>query len=241
MIRYARLELRRLARDSGYLIMGLVSPLLMYLAFTNLTGMTGKDHHDSALYGMVGMAGFGALGAVLTSGVGVAEDKALGWLRQLRTIPLTPLSVVTGRLACAMVVAIPPILAVCLAGAVVNGISLSPGQWAAVLALLWVGVVPIALLGLGAGYLLDAQKAQAVGLIGYMGLSLVGGLWLPIDKFPGWLRAIAGFTPVNRYGGLSWQVVDGRPPTMAGVGILLAWGVAFGALAVLGYRRGARS
>lgn len=240
IVHYVRLEMVRLLRDPGYLVMSLISPLTMYLVFTSLD-LTGESGQGGAVYSMVGMAGFGAIGAVMGSGVAIAEDKPIGWIRQLRLLPLRPLDVVVGRTLCAMVVTLPPILSVCLAGALVNGVSLGAGQWAAVLMLLWAGIAPIAVLAIGLGYLLTGQQAQMAGLVCYMGLSLLGGLWVPISTFPGWLERLATATPINRYGELSWRVTDGAAPSLTGVLVLAGWAVLFAAVAVYGYRRSARS
>jgi ABC-2 type transport system permease protein len=190
---------------------------------------------------MVGMAGFGALGAVLNNGVGVAEDKSLGWIRQLRLLPLSPLQVVAARTLCGMAVAFPPIAAVCLLGALVNGVSLGAGQWLAIVALLWLGIAPIAVLAMGIGYLFDAQKAQMSGALGYLGLSLIGGLWIPIKQFPHWLQTVATFTPANRYGELSWRIAFGGTFSVAAAAGLLAWFAIFGGFAVYAYRRSVRT
>ncbi len=112
ILHYIRLEMVRL-RDPGYLVMSLISPLMMYLVFTlDLTGRCGRA---GAVYAMVGMAGFGAVGAVLNNGVSISEDKPLGWIRQLRLLPLRPSEVVVGRTLCAMTVTVPPIVSICLA------------------------------------------------------------------------------------------------------------------------------
>ncbi|WP_396449917.1 ABC transporter permease [Actinomadura sp.] len=240
ILSYVRLEMMRLLRDPGYLVMSLISPLTMYLVFTNLD-LTGKSEHAGAVYAMVGMAGFGAVGAVLNNGVSIAEDKPLGWIRQLRLLPLRPSEVVVGRTLCAMVVAVPPIVSICLAGALVNGVSLGAGQWAAVVALLWAGIAPMAVLGIGLGYLFTAQQAQMAALTCYMGLSLLGGLWVPITRFPGWLQDIGAATPINRYGELSWRVTEGHAPTPAGVMLLALWAGVFVAFAAFGYRRSTRT
>ncbi|MFC4913460.1 ABC transporter permease [Actinomadura gamaensis] len=237
---YVRLELLRLLRDPGYLIMTLVTPLTMYLVFTNLD-LGGGAGRDGAVYSMVGMAGFGAIGAVMTNGVSIAEDKPLGWIRQLRLLPLAPSQAVVGRATCAMVAALPPIVAVCAAGALVDDVSLSPGRWVAVFLLLWLGISPLAVLGVGFGYLLTAQKAQMAGLVFYMGLSMLGGLWFPVAKMPSWLARVARVTPVNRYGELSWKVAGGQAPTLVGVLVLAAWAAAFAAFSVIAYRRAART
>jgi ABC-2 type transport system permease protein len=240
ILHYIRLEMVRLLRDPGYLVMSLISPLTMYLVFTNLD-LTGQSGQAGAVYAMVGMAGFGAVGAVLNNGVSISEDKPLGWIRQLRLLPLRPSEVVIGRTLCAMTVTIPPIVSICLAGALVDGVSLSAGQWAAVVVLLWAGIAPMAVLGIGLGYLLSAQQAQMAALTCYMGLSLLGGLWVPIVKFPGWLQHIATATPINRYGELSWRVTDGHAPTLTGVVLLAAWAAVFVVFAAYCYRRSARS
>lgn len=239
MLGYLKLEVLRILRDGGYLMMNLVSPLTMYLVFTNID-LGGQGHRDAAIYSMVGMAAWGAVGAVLTNGVAIAEDKALGWIRQLRLLPLHPMQVVTARTLCAMIVAVPPIAGVCLAGGLVNGVSLSAGQWTAIGLLLWIGVAPIAALGLGIGYLFTPTKAQAVGMIGYMGLSLLGGLWVPVAKLPRWAADVAPITPINRYGELSWRIAYGHAPLPTGVGVLTAWFAAFAVLAVAAYRWSSR-
>ncbi|TDD84755.1 ABC transporter permease [Actinomadura darangshiensis] len=241
IVHYIRLEMLRLLRDPGYLVLSLVSPLTMYLVFTNLD-LTGESgHQGAAAYAMVGMAGFGAVGAVMGNGVAIAEDKPLGWIRQLRLLPLRPFEVVVGRTLTAMVGTVPPIVSVCLAGALVNDVSLSAAQWASVLVLLFVGIAPMAVLGIGVGYLLTGQQAQMAGLVCYMGLSLLGGLWVPIAKFPGWLEHVATATPINRYGELSWRVTDGNAPTVTGVLVLAGWAAVFAAFAVYGYRCSSRT
>ena len=65
---------------------------------------------------MVGMAAYGAVGSALNTGGGVAEDRAIGWLRQLRVTPMRPHQVVVGRALTASVTVLPAITAVLAAG-----------------------------------------------------------------------------------------------------------------------------
>lgn len=242
MIDYVTLEIRRTLRDAGYVITSIAVPLSMYLLFTNLgVGGDGKDQADYARYSMIGMAAYGALGASLGVGTGVAEDKGLGWLRQLRVTPLSPLQVVTGRALTASVTVLPAIISVLLAGALVNGVRLDAWQWAAAAALLWLGTLPFTLLGLGNGYGLTAQSAGVVSMAGMMGLSVVGGLWMPVEIFPHWLAAISRWTPSARFGQLGWSVVDHHAPGAGTVTVLTGWLLIFAGYAVFSYRRGART
>lgn len=88
MFQYILLEMRRTLRDAGFLIFGTGMPVMMYLIFTNIGSDDGADGWKTA--SMVGMAAYGALGSAMSIGTGVASDKSLGWLQQLRITPLSP-------------------------------------------------------------------------------------------------------------------------------------------------------
>ncbi|KAA9378304.1 ABC transporter permease [Microbispora cellulosiformans] len=236
---YVRLELTRTLRDGGYVIFAVVMPVVMYLIFTNL-GLAPGDRHDAAIYVMVSMAAYGALGGAFNNGSGIAEDRATGWLRQLRLTPLTPVQVVTGKVLTGVVGVVPSIAAVLLAGVLVNHVTLPPQRWLAIIVLLWAGTVPFSLLGLGNGYRLSGQTAAVANVATMLTLSIVGGLWIPAETFPSWLRAIADWTPSNSYAGLSWRVAFGDVPTLRQAAILLAWLLLFAAYAMYGYRRAGR-
>lgn len=242
LLEYVRLEVRRTLRDGGFVIIGVAMPLVMYLLFTNLgVGGDGQERSGYARFAMIGMAAYGALGASLGVGTGVAEDKGRGWLRQLRVTPLTPLQVVIGRAATASVTVLPAIVTVLLAGALVNGVRLEAWQWAASAGLLWLGTIPFTLLGLGNGYGLTAQATGVVSTACVMGLSVVGGLWIPADVFPRWLAEVSRWTPSNRFAQLGWSVLDHHAPGAGTVAVLTGWLLIFAGYAVFSYRRGART
>jgi ABC-2 type transport system permease protein len=235
MLGYLRLELRRTLRDPGYLIFGIAMPVVMYLVFTNL-GLAPGDKHDAAIFVMVSMAAYGALGGAFNNGSGLAEDRAFGWLRQLRLTPLPPSRVVAAKTLTGAVVVVPSIAAVLLAGALLNGVRLAAWQWPAIVTLLWLGTIPFALLGLGNGYRLSGQTAAIANIATMMTLSILGGLWVPISGFPGWLRAVAEWTPSYNYAALSWEVAFGAAPGAREIAVLLAWLAAASLYAWYGYR-----
>ncbi|MEU2656075.1 ABC transporter permease [Streptomyces sp. NPDC007325] len=235
---YARLEVRRTLRDQGFVISTLGVPVLMYLLFTNLGGQADPAFRTAA---MVGMAAYGALGAALSLGTGVAEDKATGWLRQLRVTPMTPRQVVVGRALTGAVVVLPAISAVLLAGALVNGVRMEPLRWAAVALALWLGSLPFALLGLGNGYRLTPQATGAVNVACNLGLAVVGGLWFPVSLFPGWLAGLSAWTPTHRFAEVGTALAGGHAPTAAALLLLTGWTAVFGAYAAVSYRRSART
>jgi len=235
---YLLLEVRRTLRDVGFVIGGVVMPVMMYLLFTNVGGGADGDWKAAA---MVGMAAYGAVGSALSTGGGVAEDRAIGWLRQLRVTPMTPRQVVMGRALTGGVTVLPAIVAVLLAGGLVNGVRLDVWQWAAIALLLWLGSVPFTLLGLGNGYRLTAQTTAVTNMMCNLGLSVVGGLWFPVELFPHWLRSVSAYTPTSRIAQLGTAVADGHSPTAGAVLVLTAWLLVFGGHAVLAYRRSGRT
>ncbi|MFJ9536888.1 ABC transporter permease [Streptomyces sp. NPDC101225] len=237
MFDYLRLEVRRTVRDVGFVVGGIAMPVLMYLLFTNLGASDGSWRTGA----MVGMAGYGAVGCALNTGGGVAEDRAIGWLRQLRVTPMTSRQVVVGRTLTGSVTVLPAILAVLAAGGLVNGVRLAVWQWAAIAALLWLGSVPFTLLGLGNGYRLTGQTTGVANMACNLGLAVLGGLWFPITLFPGWLRSLSAYTPTNRFAELGTSVAEGHAPAVGAVTVLALWLLAFGSYAVLSYRRSGRT
>ncbi|MFC3576580.1 ABC transporter permease [Streptomyces yaanensis] len=237
MLDYLLLEIRRTLRDAGFVIGGIAMPVMMYLLFTNI----GENDGSWKTASMVGMAAYGAVGSALNTGGGVAEDRATGWLRQLRVTPMTPRQVVVGRALTGSVTVLPAIVAVLAAGALVNGVRLAAWQWAAIALLLWLGSLPFTLLGLGNGYRLTAQTTGVANMVCNLGLSVLGGLWFPIALFPGWLRSVSAYTPTHRFAQLGTSVADGHAPAPGAVLVLTAWLLAFGSYAVLSYRRTGRN
>jgi len=238
---YLRLELRRLARDRAYLIGTIVMPLLMYLLFTNLGALSGQAKQVAAVYAMISMAAFGAIGAVLNNGGQIVEERAGGWLRQLRTTPMPPLRVVTVRAMTAMVVALPSIVVVCGAGVLLNGVRLDAGQWVRILVLLWLGVIPFALLGLAIGHGATARTLPIMNMLAYLGMAVLGGLWMPLDTFPAILRTVGRLLPTHAYGDLAWSIAFGYGIAGTDFLVLGAWLVIFGGLTVAAYRRSGRA
>ncbi|GAA3343110.1 ABC transporter permease [Amorphoplanes nipponensis] len=237
---YLRLELRRTLRTPGFVIFTVAMPLVMYLVFTNLGTVTGRHSRDAALYAMISVGGFGAVGALLNYGASVVADRTSGWLRHLRLTPLSPLRVVLGKGLTGMLLAVPPVLALCLAAVLVNHVRLGGGQWCALVPLMWLGATPFVLLGLGLGYLCTAQTVQPANFVCYFGMSLLGGLWLPLQTFPAWLRRLGRLTPTHGYADMALRVVGfNSDPAGLDAAVLGAWSLAFAAFAVWAYRRSA--
>jgi ABC-2 type transport system permease protein len=240
MFAYVLLEVRRALRETGYLIFGIGMPLMMYVLFTNLN--TGQDSGSEkwAVLSMVGLAAYGGLGSAVSVGTGVADDKSRGWLRQLRVTPLSPTRVVVARALTGTVTVLPAIGAVLTAGALVNDVRLAAWQWIVLPLVLWLGTLPFTLLGIGNGYQLSSQTTGVVNMACMIGLSVLGGLWFPIQAFPSWLQSISRWTPSHAFAQLGWSITGGGVPGAGTLALMTAWSALFCGYAVYAYRRSAR-
>jgi ABC-2 type transport system permease protein len=239
---FVAFELRRAARNRRYLLFAIGFPVLFYLLYT---GVLGGDSADPTAkiggipwrtYFMVSMATYGAIGASLGGAVLIAQERASGWVRQLRVTPLPPGAYVLGKLAVASLVTIPAVVAVFAAGAIVVGVQLPAATWPELLIALVLGSLPFAALGLLIGYAFEADAAQGAMTMCFFGLAILGGLWAPITSFPDTLATIGRMLPSFRVADLGRLVAVGVTPDPADIAILAAYAVALGALAAWRYR-----
>lgn len=242
MATYLRLEIIRILRTPRFLLLSVLMPVAFYLIFTNIGSSGGEsDSQATALMFMVSMACYGAIFAALSLVAGTIEDRTTGWMRQLRTTPLPASQVVAAKLMTSMAVVLPTISFVCIAAEIDYVVKLGSWQWLALIAVLWVGATPFALLGTAIGYLCTAQSSSLVNMAVVLGGVLLGGFWFPVSLLPDTLQHVAHSLPFNRYADLGWRIVGGHAPTTTDAAVLLAWCAAFAALAMFGYRRVGRT
>ncbi|MFC7531744.1 ABC transporter permease [Actinoplanes sp. GCM10030250] len=234
---YLRFELRRLVRDPRVLIFSVFGPVATYLIFSGWSASDRLEGVAGPAAIMIGLAGYGAVAGALSVGAAVSQERAAGWLRQLRVTPLPAWRAVSVKAFICTVNAVPPVVAVGIAARVQHDVDLGAGRWVALLLLMWAGTVPFALLGLAIGYGLGPQLAQAVNFLVFLGLAVLGGLLVPATYFPDVLRQVAHAMPTYRYAELGWRTAAGLVPSGVGLAVLAAWTVVFAAVAAGAYRR----
>lgn len=239
MVNFIKLEVRRMLRDRRYLIFNLGITVAFYLLYTKISPSTDAiDGTSRSAYFMVSMAAYGAMGSALFfGGPRIAMERKLGWTRQLRVTPLSPTDYVIGKLAAAMIVPLPSICLISLAGAVVNGVSLSAAQWLGIIAITWLGTLPFAVLGIFIGSLLDGNTAQPVTTFLMFGLAILGGLWAPVSSMPSLMERAAKLMPSYHFADPGWRIVGQRGLNPVDFLVILAYAVLFGALVAWRYRQ----
>ena len=87
------------------------------------------------------------------------------------------------------------ILVVFSVGHLVRGVDMTLGSWIGAALLLIVGSIAFVALGLTLTLLPSSQLMSVVGNLLYLGLAVLGGLWMPITLFPDWMQAIGKCLP----------------------------------------------
>ncbi|MEV6828134.1 ABC transporter permease [Amycolatopsis sp. NPDC051102] len=192
---YLSLEIKRIIRSPQFTVFTIGMPVAMYLLFGAIFGDYVLDSGmHSSTQTMIGMAAYGASSGALFTGTRVAQERTDGWQRQLRLTPMRGPGYLAVKVASAMAVALPVLVAIFFVG-FLRGEPLTMAEWGRQLVFLWAAVLPFAVLGLAIGLFGKGDTVGAVTGALMMPLGLLGGLWIPLEILPGWMSALAHFLP----------------------------------------------
>jgi ABC-2 type transport system permease protein len=234
---YTRAEVRRAFRNRRFFLFAVGFPLAIYL----LVATPNRGVHDldgsgisAPLYFMAGLATLGTMNSVLAGGARISIERTIGWTRHLRATPLRPRTYFAAKVVTGYLTALVPLAALYSAG-ISLGVDLSVSQWAGMTALMLVGLLPFAALGVMLGHLVgvDALGPAIGGTSGL--LSFLGGAWFPVAS--GFMHDVAQALP-------SYWLVQSSSVALGGGGwsatgwlVVTAWTLLLGAGAVFAYRR----
>lgn len=227
----ARCEFLRVLREPAYAAPVLAFPAVFYLLFGVLLD---KGDGRAAGYMLATYGVFGVIGAALFGfGVVIAIDREHGYLRYKRALPTPPGALLLAKMVMAMLFA--TLISLLLAGlaAAFGGVSLAPAQWALLLVVNVLGVLPFAAIGLLVGALVGGNAAPAVLNLLYLPMAFLSGLWMPLSMLPKFAQQLAPVFPAYHLGQLALKVVgmDRGDAVWIHLGVLGAVAVACFALA----------
>ncbi|MGH2988031.1 MAG: ABC transporter permease [Solirubrobacterales bacterium] len=240
MTAYLRLEIVRQFRNRDALAWRLGLPATLYVFFRAVFGANGASEGlPSDTTATVIFAVFGSLAAGLYSTApALAQERAAGWLRQLRVTPLPAAVTVVGKVAAAMAYALPAIALVAVAAAATQGVELGLDRWIALTLLLWLATAPFAALGVLIGLTVaNAEPAQSAASAAMIVLWVLGGMLTSPSDLPGALEAIAHTLPTNAAAELGWAAARGDAIPASAIAVVISWTAALGALGALAWRR----
>jgi ABC-2 type transport system permease protein len=236
-IAYTRYELLRTFRNRRFYLFALGVPLVFYW----LLAAPQKNNHNFAksglsvpLYYMVGLAAFGTMVSMLSAGGRIAGERQVGWTRQLRISPLSVRAYFRAKVLTAYAMAVLTLVLLYVSGAVL-GVSLPAQRWLEMTALILIGLLPFAALGILIGHLVTTDSVGPAVGGGVSILAFLGGTWFPITS--GFLHSLGQFLP-------SWWLVQASHVAVGGHGwgargwiTVAAWTAILSAGAAWAYRR----
>lgn len=242
-IAYLRLETARQLRNARTLIFSLAVPIVMLFAFGGAYGGNGAvdqvTHLPWIVVTTIQMAAYGGMIAAMSQSFAIVNERSLGWNRQLRITPLSGSGYLLSKVVTAMVSAMAAVVLITLISVVTFHPDLGVVNWIAACGAIWLGVIPFALVAILIGQFAKPDYAQALFTTVFLGLSLLGGLWIPLQIFPAWVSHVGQAVPsywLNRIGQMGAHL-SGNALTPALV--LVAWTIVLGGVIVWRYRRDA--
>lgn len=239
---YTLISARSTFRNTRFVLFTLALPLVMYLLFNGLYGNQRAAFSDISVsaYLMVSMAAYGGLGAAINAGARVAIERQTGWNRQLRLSALSPRTYMSSKSVVSLLVALPAIILVFLAGALIGHVRLPIQTWLGAGLGVWLALIPFAVMGLVIGFVATADSVQSLSVLVYMGMAILGGLWFPVDQLSVFLQSLAKVLPSYWVGQVGRSILGGQGIPLAGVLVLAAWTVGLGVFGAFAYRRSGR-
>ena len=233
---YLRFEILRTLRNRRFLIFSLIFPLVLFFAIASPNKNIVVLGIPFPLYYMTGMAAWGSMTAMLSSGARIAAERQIGWTRQMKITPLSTWSYFTAKVLSGYMMALFAIIGLGIAGSTL-GVSLSVVQWLTMLALLLVGLIPFAVIGILLGHLMKVDSlGPALGGVTSL-FALLGGSFGPIFT-SGVMLKIVKDIPSYWLVQASRSVLSpsGWPPPQAWI-VIAIWSVVMARVAARVYQR----
>jgi ABC-2 type transport system permease protein len=229
-MRETRYEFVRAMRTKAFSLSVIGFPVMFYLLFGVMNRGQAVHGQIVAKYLVASYAAFGVVGSALFGiGVGLAGERASGWLELKRASPMPPLSYLAAK--CVSAVAFGLIIAsiLCVIGILAAGVHLSALEYLGICGISVIGGVPFACMGLLLAMMLPANSAPGIVNLIYLPMSYCSGLWMPISLLPKWMQHAAPWLPTYHLAQLMLRTIGYAQPaeTMRHIAALLGFAMLF--------------
>lgn len=237
----ASLELRLLGRRGENLLVTLVIPVavLLFFAGTSLVPGTRTEVVDFLLPGSIALAIIA--NGLVSLGIATAYERSYGVLKRLGGAPLPRWGLLAAKLVAVLVIVVAQIcVLLSVAWFALDWRPLITWSPIVLTIAILLGTLTFASLGLLLAGTLRAEMTLAVANGLFLAFLMLGGLVLPFDQLPAFLKPIAAALPATALTDLLRAAFDSTgleaATAIAPAVMLLAWGGATAALAVLRFR-----
>ena len=214
--RETRYEFVRAMRTKAFSLSVIGFPVMFYLLFGVMNRGEAVHGQIVAKYLVASYAAFGVVGSALFGiGVGLAGERASGWLELKRASPMPPLTYLAAKCVSAVAFGLIITTILCIVGTVAAGVHLSALEYLGICGISVIGGIPFACMGLLLAMVLPANSAPGIVNLIYLPMSYCSGLWMPISLLPKWLQHAAPWLPTYHLSQLMLSVIGYGQPAMA--------------------------
>jgi len=234
VIEHFRAQMLALVRTPAYSSLTVFTPSIIFV----FVGLSVIDSRQTANFLLGSYSIFAALGvAFFQFGVGIANERGSPWQQFAHVLPVSPVTRFVAAVLSAVVFAAVAIAILIGVALLATDVGMPPSAWGRMLASVFLGTIPMALLGIAIGYWFTPKAALPAANILHLALAFAGGLFIPPQGMPDFLDSISHVLPTRHIGELTWAAVLGNPWPVESWLWLAGYAVVFGILANWGYRR----
>lgn len=214
-------EMLRMFRNPYFIFWSLLMPIVFYYIFTKVVN---TDIADKELWGahyLMSMTSFSVMGsAIMTLGIRLVQERSQGWTTFMKVTPLSSLQYSIAKMIGQSIVHGFSIVVIFIAGALLNGVSLTSYQWMMSGCWILLGSLPFLGIGVLIGTMKRVDTASGVSNLLYMLLAITGGMWMPMEVLPKTIQAIGAWLPAYNYGNGAWEIIRGGAPKLKNIVLL---------------------
>lgn len=243
IVHQSRYDLRRFARDPRARGFTLAMPVLLLLLFGYLfrhqTFTEGSLVINGDAYYVPRMIVLGVAGATLSNLlITLISKRETGALKRRRATPVRPAVLISADIVTSVVSALSIAIVVTVIGWVAFSVHPGGAGLPAVLLTVLVGAVSLSAVAYALSpFVNSVASAGPVTMLVAFVLNAISGIYVPENLFPAWLRDTALVLPIRPLAVAMQAAFDpasngGRTFAWTDLGIVAAWGIAAGVLAV---------
>jgi ABC-2 type transport system permease protein len=230
----ARAELLLQMRRGENAIVTLAVPLGVLIFFSKVDAVT-TDFSDPVDFLVPGVLALSVMAAAMVSlGIATGFERRYGVLKRLGSTPLSRGGLLTAKTATVLLLEVIQFVLVIATGAAL-GWNMTGGVFAA-LALLLLGTIAFAGIGLLMAGTLRAEANLAASNALFLVLLFLGGMAYPLDKLPGVVEDFAKLLPAAALSETVRAVLTAKPFPGGELVVLVIWAVAAPVLAARSFR-----
>ena len=221
----SRVEVLLQLRRGENLIVTLAVPLGILVFFAKVDTTIPSDFEHPVDFLVPGVLSLAVMAAAMVSlGIATGFERRYGVLKRLGSTPLSRGGLLAAKTATVLLFELVEAVLI-----VLTGIALGwspPGGLVPALALLLIGTVAFAGIGLLMAGTLRAEANLAAANALFLVLLFLGGMAYPLDKLPGALQAIAKLLPAAALSDTVRSVLSTQPFPTGQLVVLVAWAIA---------------